>query len=77
MKISEETNDVDMREQAKVNFGMANASLKWTNHVTGIIQSIEDMQAHDDKVDAEEDMTEEKDEEAVDEVAPEDEEDQK
>ena len=41
MKISEETNDADMKEQAKVNFGMANASLKWNNHVTGILQQIE------------------------------------
>lgn len=38
MKISEETNDGDMKEQAKVNFGMANASLKWSNHITGILQ---------------------------------------
>lgn len=73
MKISEETNDVDMREQAKVNFGMANASLKWTNHVTGIIESIENQQANDDKLD-EEDLTG-KEEEAVDEAAAEDEED--
>ena len=33
MKISEETNDADMKEHAKVNFGMANASLKWGNHI--------------------------------------------
>lgn len=37
MKISEETNDTDMKEQAKVNFGMANASLKWNNHITSIL----------------------------------------
>jgi hypothetical protein len=37
MKISEETADVDTKEQAKVNFGMANASLKWNNHITGIL----------------------------------------
>ena len=37
MKISEDTNDTDMKEQAKVNFGMANGSLKWNNHVTGIL----------------------------------------
>ena len=37
MKISEETNDGDMKEQAQVNFGMANASLKWNNHIQGIL----------------------------------------
>ena len=42
MKISEDTNDADMKEQAKVNFGMANGSLKWNNHVTGILQQIDD-----------------------------------
>ena len=42
MKISEETNDADMKEQAKVNFGMANASLKWSSHITNILQQIED-----------------------------------
>lgn len=41
MKISEEQNDGDQREQAKVNFGMANASLKWNNHVQGILAHIE------------------------------------
>ena len=25
-----------------VNFGMANASLKWNNHITGILKQIED-----------------------------------
>ena len=38
MKISEDVNDDKMKEQAKVNFGMANASLKWTNHVTGLLE---------------------------------------
>jgi tetratricopeptide (TPR) repeat protein len=37
LKISEETGDPDSQEQAKVNFGMANASLKWNEHVTGIL----------------------------------------
>jgi hypothetical protein len=37
MKISEETNDGDTKEQAKVNFGMANASLKWNSHITNIL----------------------------------------
>lgn len=41
MKIAEETGDTEMREQSKVNFGMANASMKWTNHVTNILQNLE------------------------------------
>lgn len=40
MKIAEETGDNDVREQAKVNFGMANASMKWNNHVQNILQNI-------------------------------------
>ena len=47
MKISEETNDNDTKENAKVNFGMANASLKWNSHITGILNQIE---GHDDAV---------------------------
>lgn len=41
MKIAEETGDVDLKEQAKVNFGMANASMKWNNHVTNILQNLQ------------------------------------
>jgi len=29
-----------MKEQAKVNFGMANASLKWNSHITGLLEQI-------------------------------------
>ena len=71
MKISEETNDVDMKEQAKVNFGMANASLKWNNHITGILQQIEDQNVEADAADNEADERAAK----VDEAAPEDEDD--
>ena len=41
MKIAEETGDGDMKEQAKVNFGMANASMKWTNHVSNILTNLQ------------------------------------
>lgn len=37
MKISEENNDGDTKVNAKVNFGMANASLKWNEHVTELL----------------------------------------
>jgi hypothetical protein len=40
MKIAEETGDADMKEQAKVNFGMANASMKWNNHIHSILQGL-------------------------------------
>ena len=40
MKIAEETGDGDMKENAKVNFGMANASMKWNNHINNILQGI-------------------------------------
>ena len=71
MKISEETNDGDMKEQAKVNFGMANASLKWNNHITGILQQIEEGNDHADQEDNEDGVKVGK----VDEAAPEDEDD--
>ena len=41
MKIAEETGDTEQREQAKVNFGMANASMKWANHVTNILTNLQ------------------------------------
>ncbi len=42
MKIAEETGDGDLKEAAKVNFGMANASMKWTNHVSNILNNLQD-----------------------------------
>lgn len=41
MKIAEETDDSDLREAAKVNYGMANASIKWGDHVSTILRNIE------------------------------------
>jgi tetratricopeptide (TPR) repeat protein len=41
MKISEENNDNETKENAKVNFGMANASLKWNSHITAMLQQVE------------------------------------
>jgi len=57
MKLAEETGDTDARESAKVNFGMANASMKWANHVTSILHNIEERgktQKEDDETDEEE-----------------------
>ena len=41
MKIAEETSDNTMKEDAKFSFGMANASMKWNEHITGILKEIE------------------------------------
>ena len=43
MKIAEEVGDADMKEQAKVNFGMANASMKLANHQNDILKNIQDV----------------------------------
>lgn len=40
MKIAEETEDSDLREAAKVNYGMANASIKWGDHMSNILRNI-------------------------------------
>ena len=63
MKISEETEDTDMREQAKVNYGMANASIKWSDHVTDILRGIEGNNAQMDKQEDDEEIAEKDDEE--------------
>ena len=41
MKIAEENGDNDMKDVAKVNFGMANASMKWNAHVTDILRKVQ------------------------------------
>ena len=41
MKIAEDTEDRDIKDTAKVNFGMANASMKWQDHVSDILKGIE------------------------------------
>lgn len=41
MKIAEDTEDREIKDTAKVNFGMANASMKWSDHVTDILKGIE------------------------------------
>jgi hypothetical protein len=58
MKISEETNDNDMKENAKVNFGMANASLKWNNHVNSLLQQVEGHNVDYDKMDDDDEQKE-------------------
>lgn len=53
MKIAEETGDADLKESAKVNFGMANASMKWSNHVTNILQNLQSNEEQPDEEDDE------------------------
>ena len=67
MKISEDVKDNDMKEQAKVNFGMANASLKWNSHITGLLEQIEKNDFDQNKQDDVEEQN------RVDEVSPEEE----
>ena len=62
MKIAEETEDSDLHEAAKVNFGMANASTKWNDHVTNILKGVQGTQDAFDKQD-EDDITERANEE--------------
>ena len=40
MKLAEETQDNGAKETAKVSFGMANASMKWNEHVVDILGGI-------------------------------------
>ena len=63
MKISEETEDTAMREQAKVNYGMANASIKWSEHVSDILRGIEGNNQVLDKQEDDEEIAEREGEE--------------
>ena len=58
MKISEETEDTEMREAAKVNYGMANASIKWSEHVSDILRGIEGNTQQLDKQEDDEEIAE-------------------
>ena len=46
MKLADETQNSSMKEHATVNFGMANASLKWNNHVSNILKGLEGQSTH-------------------------------
>lgn len=63
MKISEETEDTELREQAKVNYGMANASIKWSEHVHDILRGIEGNTAAMDKQEDDQEIAEREGEE--------------
>ena len=58
MKIAEENEDTDLHEAAKVNYGMANASAKWNEHITSIIKSVETAKDALDKQEDDDDLQE-------------------
>ena len=58
MKIAEENEDTDLHEAAKVNYGMANASAKWNEHITSIIKSVDAAKDALDKQEDDDDLQE-------------------
>lgn len=54
MKLAEETQDNSAKETAKVSFGMANASMKWNEHVVDILGGIQANKQHLEKQEEEE-----------------------
>ena len=62
MKIAEETEDSDLREAAKVNYGMANASIKWGDHVSNILRNIEGTNNAVERQEEEDELAEREDE---------------
>jgi hypothetical protein len=70
MKIAEETDDSELREAAKVNYGMANASIKWADHVTNILRGIDGSNQVIDRQEDEDEFAERENEEEEDEHAP-------
>jgi len=63
MKIAEETEDSELKEAAKVNFGMANASMKWNEHVTDILKGVAGDKLHLERQEEEEEFAERDEEE--------------
>ncbi len=62
MKIAEELGDNDSKEKAKVNFGMANANLKWEKHQMEVLDKVkQDLKPVQQMKIAEEDDNDEED----------------
>ena len=64
MKIAEETQDNTMKDDAKVSFGMANASMKWNDHVTDILKGIQQNTGDVERDEAAEEVAEREGEES-------------
>jgi len=58
MKLAEETQDGATKETAKVNFGMANASMKWNEHVSDIMKGVMTGQKQLEKMEEDDDVAE-------------------
>lgn len=58
MKLAEETGEHGHKETAKVNFGMANASMKWNEHVQDIMKQVTGNQALLEKQEDDDDLQE-------------------
>lgn len=63
MQIADQTEDSETREHAKVNFGMANASMKWNEHVQSILNKVQNNVTTDNKAEEDEEIAEREDEE--------------
>jgi len=70
MKIAEETEDSDIKETAKVNFGMANASMKWNEHVQDILRNVQNNVDSVEKAEEDEEIAERAEEEDDIDVVP-------
>ena len=62
MKIAEDTEDRDIKDTAKVNFGMANASMKWNDHMSDILKGIEGIERQNNQEEDREEVAERSDE---------------
>jgi tetratricopeptide (TPR) repeat protein len=58
MKLAEETEDTTTKETAKVNFGMANASMKWNEHVADILKDVAGTQEQLERAENQDEMAE-------------------
>jgi hypothetical protein len=63
MQIADQIEDSETRETAKVNFGMANASMKWDEHVKDILIKVNENADGNGHAEDEEEMAEKADEE--------------
>jgi len=63
MQIADQIEDSETRETAKVNFGMANASMKWNEHVQDILRNVNKDVNMENKGEDDEEMAEKADEE--------------
>lgn len=66
MQIADQMEDTETREVAKVNFGMANASMKWNEHVQNILVGVQQDVSQVQHEEEQEEIAERDDEDDVD-----------